>query len=118
MPLAPTAALSDCFDLDLSGGRTEKLGLLHAFGRYWVWNNVYPAGPPALELYEWTPQGIADLTTRHDSLHVVKAGTPFHVAGLFGYWLTTDADTHWLQLPREDKQYFGMIAGGRTALFG
>ena len=101
MPFA-TTSISDCFNLALSAATAEGPTTLQAFGRYWVWARSDAPGDAPLRLFEETPKGIAEITTQHASVHVVKANAPFHIEGLIGYWLTADADTHWLQIPTSD----------------
>ncbi len=105
---------TECFSLRVGGAGDEKLGELQAFGRYWVWGQASMPDTAPLRLYEWTEQGIADLTTEHYSLHRVKAGTPHHIDGLFGFWLISDADEQWVQVPRSDYHSYLLIAGGAT----
>lgn len=105
------------FDLLIATPAQEpKLGQLHSFGAYWLWSQVFSAELSPLRLYEWTPAGVADLTTDHDALHVVKAGTWHHIDGLFGYWLHSDADHVWLQVPRPDRRYYVLLAGGQAGV--
>lgn len=102
------------FDLSFAEAGADQLGRLHAVGAYWLWSQVYPASHDPWRLFEWTDAGIADLTTEHYSLHTVKAGVAYHVEGLFDYWLVSDADHLWLQMPHDDARRYVLMAGGRT----
>lgn len=110
MPAVDTS--TECFDLPVGPGTGGGLGQLQAFGRYWVWAYAVPAGLPALRLLEWTDHGLADLATERVSLHRVQAGAPHTVEGLFGYWLISDADHQWFQIPTADGMRYVLIAGG------
>ncbi len=94
----------------------QKLGQLHAFGKYWLWSQSFAPGSEPLRLFEWTPAGVADLTTEHYSLHAVYAGTPHCIEGLFGYWLISDTDHVWFQVPTPDGRYYVLLAGGRSGV--
>jgi len=104
----------DCFNLHVGAPDEDQQGELQAFGCYWIWGQSYDAGAAPLRLLEWTPKGVADLTTEHASLHRVVAGTPNHIEGLFGYWLISDADQQWIQVPQPDRRHYVLIAGGQT----
>ena len=96
--------------------REEKLGQLNAFGKYWLWSQTFAPGAEPLRLFEWTSAGVADLTTDHYSLHAIYAGTPHHIEGLFGYWLVSDADHVWFQVPHEQGRYYVLLAGGQSGV--
>ncbi len=111
------AAALEHFELLIGKPEQEqKLGQLHAFGKYWLWSQSFAAQSEPLRLYEWISAGIADLTTERYSLHVVHAGTRHHIDGLFGYWLVSDADHVWFQVPHEEQRYYILLAGGQSGV--
>ena len=111
------AAALEHFELLIGKPEQEqKLGRLHAFGKYWLWSQTFAAQSEPLRLLEWTPAGVADLSTEHYSLHPIYAGTPHHIEGLFGYWLISDADHVWFQVPTQQSRYYVLLAGGQSGV--
>lgn len=111
------AAAVEHFDIFMGNADDEKkLGELHPFGKYWIWAKALAAADEPLRLFQRTEAGIADLTTSHYSLHMVPAGTWHQISGLFDCWLSSDADHLWLQVPRSDRRYYLLLAGGSVGV--
>lgn len=120
VPCGPQGKTLDdiALDFDLSFARPDpaQLGRLHTAGSYWLWSQVYPGTADLLRLYEWSGSGIVDRTTDHYSLQTIRAGVPHHLEGLFDYWLISDADHLWLQMPEQECRRYVLIAGGKSGV--
>ena len=116
-PAGQFAAPAAHFDLFLAGAEAAaQQGRLFAFGEYWLWGASRAAAQPRLEVIEQRPDGLVRFSQPGYMLHVVKAGVPYHVAHLFGYWLASDADGLWLQVERSGETTYTWIIGGQSGV--
>jgi hypothetical protein len=83
-------------------------------GDYAIWCGRRTAADDAWLLHEARDGGV--LPVRRDGarplLHRINAGTAFEVAHLFGFWITTDVDTVWVDAAGQDGQYAALMVGG------
>ncbi len=79
---------------------------------YDVWTHCSTDGNDPHTLWEKVEGGVVRIPKHESTLHVVKAGTPHHVAGLFGYWRTSDSDIIFFRVVREGVVHEAMVLGG------
>ncbi len=105
-----TAEPTLSFDIDLtaSDGRWVRRGN-HA-----VWSGRREANDPPYVLHEWTEHGVRPFPRRDDNAHLrrVPAGTAYHIARLFGFWVVNDVDALLLSAKRGDTDYYMLVVGG------
>jgi hypothetical protein len=85
-------------------------------GNHAIWCGSRGRDDPPYVLHEWTERGVRPFPRRDDNpvLHRVPAGTPYHIAGLFGFWVVNDVDTMLLSAKRDETTYYMLVAGGLT----
>jgi hypothetical protein len=103
-------ALSFDIDVTAADGRWTRRGN-HA-----VWCGKKAPGEPPYVLHEWSPRGVRPFPRKDDNpmLHRVPAGTPYHIARLFGFWVVNDVDAMLLSAKRGEITYHMLVVGGRT----
>ena len=79
---------------------------------YDVWTQCSKDGLDPYTLWEKVEGGVVRIPKLESTLHVIKAGTPHHIAGLFGYWRTSDSDIIWFRVVREGLVHEAMVLGG------
>jgi hypothetical protein len=93
---------------------TETNGRWELRGEYAIWCGRRDPGMEPWLLHEKRDNGV--LAVPRDPtrplLHRVAAGTAFEVAHLFGFWITTDVDTVWVDAAGGDDQCSALIVGG------
>ena len=71
-------------------------------------------GDAPLRLLERSDAGIWDLTSDRYSLHIVHAGRPHHIDGLFDYWLISEIDPVCWQILGAGQRCYLFVAAGRV----
>jgi hypothetical protein len=107
-----TAEPALSFDIDV----TASDGSWTRRGHHAIWRgNRRPDDAPYL-LHEWTERGVRPFPRRDDNpvLHRVPAGTPYHIARLFGFWVVNDVDALLLSAKRDETTYYMLVVGGLT----
>ncbi|HXP77236.1 MAG TPA: hypothetical protein VN823_24070 [Stellaceae bacterium] len=79
---------------------------------YDVWTDCRAADAPPLTLWEARENGVLRIPDDETVMHVVKGGTPHHVAQLFGYWRACDSDLVWFRIARADFVRYAIVLGG------
>jgi hypothetical protein len=81
-------------------------------GQYAIWTGAGEASKYLL--LERVGDRVAPITygDARPVFHEIKAGTPFHVQGMAGYWLAFDSDAMWLDTPAPEGQYAVLAVGG------
>ena len=110
----PQPILNYCFGLLPEGEEEIYLGTWRDLGQYWVWSAALPDHGERFQVREKTNKGIVELNARGYLMHPIGAGTMHQVAHLFGYWLQSDTDRIWIQIPRGKVFLYVMIWGGGT----
>ncbi len=100
------------FDIDV----TASDGTWIRRGNHAIWRGSRAAGATPYLLHEWTERGVRPFPLRDDKpvLHRVPAGTPYHIARLFGFWVVNDVDAMLLTAKRDDTTYHMLVVGGLT----
>lgn len=103
-------ALSFDFDVTADDGTWTRRG------HYAMWRGARAATDPPYLLHEWTERGVRPFPMREDNpmLHRVPAGTPYHIARLFGFWILNDVDAMLLTAKRDETVYYMLVVGGLT----
>jgi hypothetical protein len=103
------------FDIDV----TASDGTWIRRGNHAIWRGSRAAGETPYLLHEWTERGVRPFPLRDDKpvLHRVPAGTPYHIAHLFGFWVVNDVDAMLLTAKRDGTTYHMLVVGGRTQGF-
>jgi hypothetical protein len=103
-------ALSFDFDVTAGDGKWTRRGH-HA-----LWSGSRNPGDPPYVLHEWTERGVRPFPRRDDNpvLHRVPVGTPYHIAGLFGFWVVNDVDAMLLTAQRGETTFHMLVVGGLT----
>lgn len=83
-------------------------------GQYAIWMGASTNGKPAHLLLERIGDRVAPIAYADGSpvFHEIKAGIPFYVEGMSGYWLTFDSDAMWLDTPAPEGRYCMLTVGG------
>jgi hypothetical protein len=83
-------------------------------GQYAFWNGASATERSKYRLLERIGNRVAPIAypDGRPVFHQIKAGTPFIVLGLTGYWLTFDTDAMWLDTPGGEGQYAVLAVGG------
>jgi hypothetical protein len=83
-------------------------------GQYAIWTGARALGEPRFRLLERVKGRVAviEASTAGLVLHKVAAGVAFNIENLMGYWLSTDTDAMWLDLPNARGQYAILAIGG------
>jgi hypothetical protein len=91
---------------------TEGKWELH--GEYSIWSGAPKPGERPYLLHEWHDHGVLRIprAAARPVLHRIAAGTPFEVAHLFGFWMTVDVDTAWVDHSGPDGQRCALMVGG------
>jgi hypothetical protein len=91
---------------------TDGKWVLH--GEYSIWSGGPRPGEPAYLLHELHENGVLAIprAQTHPIMHRIAAGTPFEVAHLFGFWISVDVDTVWLDALDEGGHQYALIVGG------
>ena len=100
------------FDIDV----TAAEGIWTRRGNHAIWCGSRESVDPPYVLHEWTERGVRPFALRDDNpvLHRVPAGTPYHISGLFGFWVVNDVDAMLLTAKRGEIRYHMLVVGGRT----
>ncbi|MGH7089582.1 MAG: hypothetical protein ACREFQ_11850 [Stellaceae bacterium] len=84
---------------------------------YDVWVECRAADAPPLTLWEARDGGVLRIPDHPTVMHVIKSGTPHHIAELFGYWRASDADIVWFRIAREDVVRYVLVLGGTPGAY-
>ena len=105
-----TATPTLSFDIDLAASDDRWIRK----GHHAIWSGRREANQPPYVLHEWTERGVRPFPRLDDNAHLrrVPAGTPYHVARLFGFWLINDVDALLLNANRGDTDYYMLVVGG------
>ena len=70
-------------------------------------------------LHEWTERGVRPFPRRDENAHLrrVPAGTPYHIARLFGFWVVNDVDALLLSAKRGETELLMLVIGGVSDRF-
>jgi predicted RNA-binding Zn-ribbon protein involved in translation (DUF1610 family) len=100
------------FDVDVTAGDGRWIRK----GNHAIWSGRREASEPAYVLHEWTERGVRPFPRNDDNAHMrrVPAGTPYHIAHLFGFWIVNDVDLLLLNAKRDATDYTMLVVGGRT----
>ena len=79
---------------------------------YDVWTQCHQEADDPLTLWEKVPGGVVRVPKAESVMHVISAGIPHHIAGLFGYWRTCGSDIIWLRIVRDGFVHEAMVLGG------
>jgi hypothetical protein len=85
---------------------------------YAIWTgNRRPDEAPYV-LHEWCDRGVVPIPCRtgRPIVHRIARGTPYHVSGLFGFWIEHDVDAMWLEAPDRDGSHYTLMVGGSAGL--
>lgn len=83
-----------------------------------VWSEVRAHDEPPLTLWELVGQGqVRRVPEKHDLMHIIHAGTYFHLEHIFGYWRRSDADTIFFRTVQPEGVYYALVLGGMTAIY-
>jgi len=107
-----TAEPTLSFDVDVTAGD----GRWARKGHHAIWSGRREANEPPYVLHEWTERGVRPFLRRDDNAHLrrVPAGTPYHIARLFGFWVINDVDALLLSAKRGETDYYMLVIGGRS----
>ena len=107
-----TAEPTLSFDVDVTAGD----GRWVRKGHHAIWSGRREANELPYVLHEWTERGVRPFSRRDDNAHLrrVPAGTPYHIARLFGFWVVNDADALLLSAKRGETDYYMLVVGGRS----
>jgi hypothetical protein len=105
-----TAELMLSFDVDITAGD----GRWVRRGNHAIWSGRREAIEAPYVLHEWTERGIRPFPRLDDDAHLrrVPAGTPYHIARLFGFWVVHDVDALLLTAKRGDIDHYMLVVGG------
>jgi hypothetical protein len=88
-------------------------------GDYAIWTGNRKPDQLPLQLLELHDRSVIPIPWEQSApiLHRIPAGTPYHVRHLFGFWITVDTDTVWLQArygepPFGPAVYYSLMLGG------
>lgn len=84
---------------------------------YLVWTDCRPSEEPSLTLWEAHGAGVVRVPDSHTLMHVIAAGVPHHIEGLFGYWRICDSDIVWLRSFSGGLVRYLMVLGGSPAAY-
>jgi rubredoxin len=96
----------------------ESDGRWQLHGDYAIWSGTRTAGEAPYVLHEWSDtngmRGVIPIPVRQPKpiLHRIALGTPYHVSGLFGFWIAHDVDAVWLEAPKGDVTVSTLMVGG------
>jgi hypothetical protein len=107
-----TAEPTLSFDVDVAAGD----GRWVRSGNHAIWSGRRAANESPYVLHEWTERGVRPFPRRDDNAHMrrVPAGTPFHIARLFGFWVINDVDALLVSATRDETDYYMLVVGGLT----
>lgn len=83
-------------------------------GEYSIWAGKPKSVKAPFLLHEWRNKKVLPIrrATARPVMHRIIGGTPFQVAHLFGFWITVDVDTVWIDAGDDTHQYCALIVGG------
>ncbi|MGC4028114.1 MAG: hypothetical protein QM696_04480 [Steroidobacteraceae bacterium] len=91
---------------------SKTLGQWRVSDDYQIWTDRRPVGQGELTLWEQHGRGVVRVPDNKTLMHVISAGTSYHVANLFGYWRRSAADTIWFRIQREGIVHHVILMGG------
>lgn len=109
--LAVTAAFTSTVELAIEPN-AETLGHWSQTQDYLVWTECRNANERPLTLWQAQGPGVVRLPDNDALMHVIAAGVPHHIEGVFGYWRTCGADIVWLRAVRGEHVRYVLILGG------
>jgi len=82
-------------------------------GEYAIWAGSRKEDEPYL-LHEWRDKRVVPIrrSSARPVMHRILGGVPFEVAHLFGFWITVDVDTVWIDAGEDAKRCAALIVGG------
>lgn len=86
-------------------------------GHYWIWTRSFEAGHPELLLLQRIDGRVVTSPATPYSLHNVAAGTPYRIAGLFGFWRTSQGDTVFLKTTGESAVSYSLLINSASAAY-
>jgi len=92
----------------------ETAGKWELHGDYSIWSGGRSAGTSPYLLHELCDKGVVPIRrpTTRPVMHRIPAGTAFEVMPLFGFWISVDVDTVWLDAANPEGQYCALMVGG------
>jgi hypothetical protein len=98
------------FDVDVAGGDERWVRK----GNHAIWSGRREVNESPYVLHEWTDRGVRPFPRRDNHAHLrrVPAGTPYHVAHLFGFWVVNDVDALLLTAKRGETDHYMLVVGG------
>jgi predicted RNA-binding Zn-ribbon protein involved in translation (DUF1610 family) len=85
-------------------------------GDYAIWGGSRKLDESPYVLHEWCDRGVIPIPHRtgRPILHRIAQGTPYHVSGLFGFWIEHDVDATWLEAPAQGGSHYALLVGGSS----
>jgi hypothetical protein len=92
----------------------QATGGLQHHGDYAIWTGSRDPSQAPYVLHEWCDKGVLPIPHRTGRaiVHRVAQGTPYHVSGLFGFWIEHDVDATWLESPGAGGSHYALMVGG------
>lgn len=83
-------------------------------GDYSIWCGGSASGSAVYVLNEWRDNRVLAVPRRdaHPVMHRIAAGTPFEVERLFGFWMSLDVDSVWIDTSVSGRQRCALVVGG------
>ena len=82
---------------------------------YDIWTDCRSSTDAPLALWEAWNDGVLRIPDKTSVMHIIPAGVPHHVEGVFGYWRACESDIVWLRVARGELTHYAMILGGSAA---
>jgi hypothetical protein len=101
-------------ELSFTRFMTDTEGRWEQHGEYAIWSGAPTPGDPPFVLHEWHDNRVLRIprAAAHPVLHRIAGGVPFEVAHLFGFWMSVDVDTAWVDHDGPDGQRCALMVGG------
>jgi hypothetical protein len=107
-PAIPAPELSFFQSMSETATRWER------HGDYSIWCGGSAPGSAVYVLNEWRGNRVLAVPRRdsHPVMHRIPAGTPFEVEHLFGFWMSLDVDSVWIDTSVSGGQRCALVVGG------
>jgi rubredoxin len=106
--MIPAPELSFFLSMSETSSRWER------HGDYSIWCGGSAPGSAVYVLNEWRDDRFLAVPRRgaHPVMHRIAAGTPFEVERLFGFWMSLDVDSVWIDTSVSGGQRCALVVGG------